>query len=244
MTHVVVGYPNLGMTVSLVKTMVEAGADFIELQIPFSDPIADGPTIMTACEKALAQGLKVSDSFKVASVLTKKVSVPLLFMAYYNTVFKYGVSKFCRDAKRAGVSGLIVPDMPFEEEGRERLAAHSKKNGLHFIRVVAPASTESRLRKNALVAGGFVYCSARQGITGARNKLAPELVGYLKKVRTFFNVPLAVGFGISKSEHLKKLFPHADIAVVGSAIIDVIRKSTPDLVLENVRRFIAALRGA
>lgn len=244
MTHVVVGYPNLDMTVSLVKTMAEAGADMVELQIPFSDPIADGPTIMKACEKVLAQGVKVKDAFVVAKKLSRVVDIPLLFMAYYNTVFKYGVSKFCKDAGSVGISGLIVPDIPLEEEDCERLAAHSKKNGLHLIRVVSPASTESRLRKNAIVAEGFVYCSARQGITGARKTLAPELVGYLKKARTFFNVPLAVGFGISKPEHLKKLVSHVDIAVVGSAIIDAIQKSASKSVLENVRRFMVALRGA
>src|SRR5882672_6789883 len=119
MTHVVIGYPSLKETVSLVKVMAEAGVDFVELQIPFSDPLADGATIMKACEASLANGTKVTDAFAVMQELSSLVMMPLLFMAYYNTVFAYGIEKFCRDAKKAGASGLIVPDMPIDEEEYE-----------------------------------------------------------------------------------------------------------------------------
>jgi len=242
MTHVVVGYPNLKKTVELVKVMSESGADFVELQIPFSDPLADGPTITVACEKSLAQGTRVSDAFTVARKLSGEVTTPLLFMAYYNTVFKYGVSKFCKNAARSGISGLIIPDMSLEEEKREHLSRYAKENGLYLIRVVAPVSTEARLRKNARVAGGFVYCSARQGTTGVRKELSSGLSDYIRTVRRFFDVPLAVGFGISKREQVEQISRHADIAVVGSAIIDVINKSTPELAAENVRRLTRSLR--
>lgn len=242
MTHVVVGYPSLLETLKIARVMAEAGADFIELQIPFSDPMADGPTIMKACEASLAGGTRVQDAFAVAMALCKKISAPLLLMAYYNTVFKYGVRRFCRDARRAGISGLIVPDMSLEEEVREHFSAHAKKNNLLVIRVVAPASTEARLRKNSAVAEGFVYCSARQGITGAKRELAPDLADYLKTVRRIFAVPVAVGFGISKPEHVKKLSRYADIAVVGSAIIDIINRSNPRTLVSNVRRFVIALK--
>lgn len=220
MTHVVVGYPFLEETEKLVKTMEKAGVDMVELQIPFSDPLADGPTIMRACEEALANGTKVSDAFTLMKKLSQEVAIPLLFMAYYNTVFSYGVEKFCRDAKEAGCQGLIVPDVPIEEEENEHFIALCKKFNLANIRVVSPSSTSERLKKNAKVATGFVYCMARQGITGARKELNPELVSYLKTVRKFFSIPIAVGFGISKKEHIQALKNHADIAVVGSALID------------------------
>lgn len=127
MTHVVVGYPNLEETVSIVKTMATAGVDFVELQIPFSDPLADGPTIMRACEAALANGTKVKDAFAIMKELSQQVSIPLLFMSYYNIVFRYGVEKFCRDAKKAGASGLIVPDMPIDEESYEHFYRSAQK---------------------------------------------------------------------------------------------------------------------
>lgn len=242
MTHVVGGYPSLEKTISLVKVMERAGVDFVELQIPFSDPLADGPTIMRACEKALADGVKVKDAFNIVQELTKEVSIPLLFMAYFNTVFKYGTEKFCRDAKQAGTSGLIVPDMPIEEEQCEHFMGYCGKYGLRHIRVVSPASTNERLMKNAKVANGFIYFTTRQGITGAKETLDPNIIANLKKVRKYFSVPIAVGFGISKKEHLRALRPYIDIVVVGSAIIDIVNKSNANNLEENVASFIRAIK--
>lgn len=232
MTHVVIGYPSLKETVKIVKTMVESGVDLVELQIPFSDPLADGPTIMRACEKSLANGTKVKDAFMVMKSLSSRVSIPLLFMSYYNIVFKYGVEKFCRDAKIAGAYGLIVPDMPIDEEKEEHFYFYCKKYHLYNIQVLSPASTEDRLKKNAKVASGFVYFTARQGTTGAKNDLDPKLSSYLRKMRRFFKIPIAVGFGISKKNHIDMLSKYADIAVIGSALIDVI----------NVKQFINSLQ--
>lgn len=224
MTHVVVGYPTLAKTVSIIKAMEKAGADLVELQIPFSDPLADGPTIMKACEEALLNGTKVKDAFDVVKELSKKITIPMLFMAYYNTVFHYGVDKFCKDARGAGIAGLIVPDMPIEEEENEGFYAACEKNNLYAIHVISPATTDERLRKNAAVAKGFIYCTARQGITGSRDTLDSNLAAYLKKVRKHFSIPLAVGFGISKRAHVEALRNSVDIAVVGSALIDIINK--------------------
>src|SRR5579872_5845005 len=168
MTHVVVGYPSLKETIALVKLMEKCGVDIVELQIPFSDPLADGPTIMHACEKALENGTKVKDAFMVVKNLNSHVKIPLLFMCYYNTVFQYGIEKFCKDAQGVGISGLIVPDMPLDEEKEEHFYAYAKKYGLHTIQVVSPASTNSRLKKIPQIANGFVYCTAHQGITGAK----------------------------------------------------------------------------
>lgn len=240
MTHVVVGYPSLDATIALVKIMEKAGVDFVELQIPFSDPLADGPTIMKACETALANGVKVKDAFLLARKLSKEVSIPLLFMAYYNTVFKYGTEKFCRAAKEAGITGLIVPDMAIEEERCEHFLQFCKKYEMNNIQVVSPSSTDERLEKNAKVANGFVYVTARQGITGAKAELDTDITAFLKKVRQHFTIPIAVGFGISKKEHLQALRGNADIVIVGSAIIDVINKSKESEIEKNVGSFIKA----
>lgn len=241
MTHVVIGYPTLNDTIKLIKIMVENGVDFVELQIPFSDPLADGPTIMRACEKSLKNGTRVADAFKVMKELSSQVPIPLLFMAYYNNVFKYGVEKFCRDAEAVGTSGLIVPDMALDEEKEEHFLANCKKYNLSNIQVISPASTNGRLKKNAVVANGFVYCTARQGITGAEEQLSPDLTSYLKKAKKIFPIPIAVGFGISKKEHIKMLTPHADIAVIGSAFIDIINKSDKEDMEKNIEQFIKNL---
>jgi tryptophan synthase alpha subunit len=242
MTQIVVGYHSLAKTFDIVKIMEKNGADFVELQIPFSDPLADGPTIMKACEQALMNGTKVKDAFDVVGILSGEVTIPLLFMAYLNTVYKYGIEKFCKDASVAGISGLIVPDMPIEEEQCEHFNKYCKKYNLKNIKVLSPASTDERLKKNSHVANGFVYFTARQGITGAKDKLDPKIQSYLKKIKKYFSVPIAVGFGISKREHMRVLKDNADIAVVGSAIIDVINKSRNSEVEQRVGDFIDSLK--
>ncbi len=241
MTHVVVGFPSIEETVSIVKTMAENGADFIELQIPFSDPLADGPTIMKACEASLANGTKVKDAFKVMKQLSFQSETPLLFMAYYNTIFRYGVEKFCFDAQMAGAAGLIVPDMPLDEEAHEHFYEYCEKYNLYHIQVISPASTDNRLQRNAQAASGFVYVTSRQGTTGAKDTLDPALVTYLQKLRTYIKLPLAVGFGISKREHIDMLRGHADIAVVGSAIIDIIKSTAKGKREEAVKTYISQL---
>lgn len=241
MTHVVVGYPSIDKTKILVKAMVEVGADFIELQMPFSDPLADGSTIMNACEVALEKGAKVKDAFKIASHLYKQIKVPLLFMAYYNTVFKYGTKKFCQDAKKIGISGLIVPDIPLEEEHQEHFIKYCQEAGLKNIRVISPASTIDRLKKNAEVASGFVYCTARQGITGIQKELDPEIKKYLKQVKRYFKIPVAVGFGIGNKERVNLIRGYSDIVIVGSAIIDVINKSSTNNLISDVKEFVRSL---
>lgn len=242
MTHLVVGYPSIGLTESLVKVMEDAGADFVELQIPFSDPLADGPTIMRACEKALENGIKVKDAFDLAGRLTKYIKIPILFMAYYNTVFKYGTKKFCQDAKKAGISGLIIPDIPLEEEYEEHFIKYCKEAGLKDIRVISPASTDGRLKKNAQVADGFVYCTARQGITGSQKELDPQVSLFLKSVKKYFKIPIAVGFGISNRERIEMIKPFADIAIMGSAIIDIINNSRENETEGNIKFFLDSLR--
>jgi tryptophan synthase alpha chain len=242
MTHVVIGYPTLEDIIPLVKAMVIAGADIVELQIPFSDPLADGSTIMKACEESLLQGTKVADAFDIARKLSGSISIPFLFMCYYNTMFKYGIEKFIRDAKSAGITGLIVPDIPLDEEKYEHFIKFCRKFNIHGIRVISPATTLERLEKNAKVASGFVYFTSRQGSTGASSKLDPGISSKLEKVKKIIKIPIAIGFGISKKEHIKSLQNHADIAVVGSAIIDVINKSDKKTMLNSVSNFIRYLK--
>ncbi|OGE31113.1 tryptophan synthase subunit alpha [Candidatus Daviesbacteria bacterium RIFCSPHIGHO2_01_FULL_44_29] len=241
MTHVIVGYPSIPQTLEIVQEMERAGVDFVELQIPFSDPLADGPTIMKACEVALENGTKVKDAFLVAKKLSQQVSIPLLFMGYFNTVFKYGLKKFCADAKASGVSGLIIPDAPLEEADGQDLERQCLRNDLCLIRLLAPSSTKERMQLNAKKAKGFLYCTARQGITGAMNKLDPQVADYLKTVKKNVKVPLAVGFGISSKERVEMIRPYCQIAVVGSAIVDLITSSPKDEVLANIHQFIQGL---
>lgn len=241
MTHVVVGYPTLKATAELVSLMDKVGIDFIELQIPFSDPLADGPTIMKACEESLRSGIKVQHAFALAKKLSSKVSAPLLSMAYYNTVFKYGVEKFCQDAKQAGISGLIVPDLPIEENENEKFFEACEKNDLIHIQVISPASNTERLLKNKKVAKGFVYATARQGITDAKKGLDPKIAGYLKEVKSVFDIPLAVGFGISSRVRVDMIKDYADVAVVGSAVLDIMYANPKDY-LNRVEKFLGELK--
>ncbi|MDE2026139.1 MAG: tryptophan synthase subunit alpha [Patescibacteria group bacterium] len=234
MTHVVVGYPTLTDTVRLINIMARY-ASYIELQIPFSDPLADGPTIMQACEASLKNGTTVADAFAIARQLTKEISVPLLFMCYYNSLLRYGVQKFVTDAKKAGVAGLIVPDMPLEEETYEHFYAYCKQYDMPVIFVVSPVTSDKRLQQLATHAKFFVYATARQGITGARKELDSQTVAFLARVKKFFSIPVAVGFGISTKDHVRALRGKAEIAVVGSALIDRIKRR------EEVEDFLSGL---
>ena len=150
MAHIVCGYPNLGESRKLIRTMAKCGVDFIELQIPFSDPMADGPTIMQANQTALENGVKVKDCFQIMKEMSREVEIPLIFMGYFNTVFNFGVEKFCKDARKAGCSGLIFPDIPLEEEDSEHFIKYAKENNLILIRVLSPASTTERIKKNSM----------------------------------------------------------------------------------------------
>ena len=255
MTHVVLGFPNLKQSVDLVKSMVDKGAAIVELQIPFSDPIADGPTIMGACEDALAAGVRPSDCVKAIEKLRRRVDVPLLVMSYYNPIFRYGrgnnkrgdgLAAFCRDAAQAGADGLIIPDIPPDEPG-EGYWSIPQKFDLTPIPLVSPVTSAERLSRirplfNAVV-GGFVYCISTTGTTGARKALPIDLSAYLARVRRTLKQPLAVGFGISTSEQIRMLRGKAEIAVVGSATIDILRKTAPGGQIKQVGRFIESLGG-
>jgi tryptophan synthase alpha subunit len=230
-------------SIRIVRAMADAGVALIELQIPFSDPMADGPTIMAANEAALETGVCVADCFRAAESLARVTSVPLLFMSYFNILFRYpgGVKSFCKSAAEAGVDGLIVPDIP-PEETADAYWVEAPKQGVLPIPVVAPTSGLDRLKKvRAVAREGFVYCVSTTGTTGARRELPASLPSYLKKVRTTFKLPIALGFGISSRSQVEQLKGVADIAIVGSAMIDAINKGPANSRVSRAARFSKSL---
>jgi len=219
MTHIVAGYPTLAESEKIAHAMIEGGVNFLEIQIPFSDPVADGPTILQANQKALENGVTPDDCFALMQKLTAKTDTPILFMTYYNIVFAHGVERFCKRAKAAGCWGLIVPDMPIDEERHEHYLKTCKKHGLHAIQVISPITPERRLKRLGKVASGFVYCVSHFGTTGSKTIFDAKLESYLKKVKKHIKVPIALGFGISTPTEVKRSQKKADIAVVGSHLI-------------------------
>lgn len=238
MTHIVAGYPTMRECERLANIMSKY-VDFIEIQIPFSDPVADGPTIMAANEEALKSGVRVEDCFRLMRRLAEISARPkFLFMSYYNILHHYDVEKFCKRAKKCGCYGLIVPDIPIDEEKNEGYLKACKKYKLMPIQVISPLTPEERIKKIASKARGFVYCVARYGTTGQSMRLNSGLSAYLGKVKKNIKLPLAVGFGISKKEHVKKVWKYADIAVIGSKIIDILKNGDAKM----VEKFLAGLR--
>jgi tryptophan synthase alpha chain len=219
MTHIVIGYPDLKASSDLVRAMVESGVDLMELQIPFSEPIADGPVIESANQRALAGGITVARCLEFSRAAAAAHPIPFLFMSYYNILFKYGVERFAAAAEEAGLAGAIVPDLP-PEEGTEYLSA-MRARGLAPVMLYAPSTPEARMREIAAAGGGFVYCVARKGVTGLDTAFGAELAGYLKRARRATDLPLAVGFGIKEKKDVDFLRGKADIAVIGSEMIRV-----------------------
>ena len=229
MTHIVVGYPSLSESETIAKAMIKQGVDYLELQIPFSDPVADGPTIMMANQKSLANNTTPVDCFAQMQALANYrdelgSSTKLLFMTYYNIVFNYGIHEFCKKATELGVYGLIVPDMPVSCEQHENFFAACKQYNLQPIQIVSPLSTAERLKAIGDTASGFVYCVARTGTTGIKTEITVELQNYLEKAREYIKVPLALGFGISTVEDVKAASEFADIVVIGSHFIKLYDK--------------------
>ena len=222
MTHVVAGYPNISESRKLINIMADEGADFIEIQIPFSDPMGDGTAIRVANTKALKNKFRVNDAFSLVQNLRQNdnINTPLLFMTYFNIVYKYGVKEFCEDTKKVGIDGLIIPDYPPEAEIFDRLQKYAKENNLHLIPFLSLDSTQTKIDQTNKDTQSFVYCFARRGITGAHAQVLKELDIFLQNLRQKIKHPVGVGFGISQPEHILKLKNKADIAIVGSALID------------------------
>ncbi len=237
--YVTVGYPTIAATLEVVPLLASSGCDIVELGIPFSDPLADGATIQQASFCALENGVTPRICLEIAEQLKQKVDIPLLFMSYFNPVLSYGIKEFPRACGKAGLSGLIIPDLP-PEEGDE-LEAATRKLGLDLIYLLAPTSTEERIRLVAKRSGGFIYLVSLTGVTGARDSLPRDLEGFVARVRGVTATPLCVGFGISTPEQARRVGGIADGVIVGSRILQLMEA---DSSLKSVGNFITGLRGA
>jgi tryptophan synthase alpha chain len=217
MTHIVVGYPTFDDAFQMIETMVKAGVDLMELQIPFSEPIADGPVILHANQKALSKGATVQKCMEFAEKAAAAFEIPFLFMSYYNILFKYGVQRFAGAMAEIGLKGAIVPDLP-PEEGREYLGA-MEKHHLSPIFIFSPTTSDDRMKYLDSFGKGFIYCVARKGVTGVETDFSGQLEQYLSRCRTATGLPLALGFGVKDSNDIDFLKGKADIAVIGSETI-------------------------
>lgn len=243
--YVTAGDPALGSTVDAVAALADAGADIIEIGIPYSDPLADGPTIQRSGQRALAAGTTVAGVLDmVAAARARGVRVPVVLLAYYNCVFRKGEEAFAAAAEAAGANGLIVPDLPPEEAAPLRGAARAA--GLDLVPLAAPTSTDARLALIGQVASGFIYCVSVTGVTGARERLPETVPAFLARVRAFAGeTPVAVGFGIAGAEQARRVGRVADGVIVGSALIDVMeRAGSPGAAAAAGARFVAELRRA
>jgi len=220
--YVTVGYPTVEATLEVVPLLADSGCDIVELGIPFSDPLADGVTIQKASFHALQNGVTPQLCFEIARKLSRKVNIPLVFMTYFNPVFSYGLEAFCAAGAESGISGLIIPDLP-PEEGSE-LEAISRRQGLDLIYLLAPTSTEERIRLVAERSRGFIYLVSVTGVTGVRQRLSGDLEAFVARVKKAAAQPLCVGFGISTPEQARQVARVADGIIVGSRIIQLMGK--------------------
>lgn len=241
--YITAGDPSLDASEKIVLAAARAGADAIEVGVPFSDPVADGPTIQRASERALRSGTTLAGVIELVRRLRARTDVPLVLFGYYNPFLQMGLERFAEAAAAAGADGVLVTDMTAEESGEYRTAMRAR--GLDTIFLAAPTSTDARLERIAQCSSGFLYLVSRMGVTGAREVLPEELPALARRVRRFTRLPLAVGFGISLPEHVSVLGGIADAAVVGSALVAEIEKAaTPDAAAEAVAERIGVLKRA
>jgi len=236
MTHLVIGYPDLERSFRIIEKMVAAGVDLMELQIPFSEPIADGPVILHANQKSLAGGTTVRHCLEFARKAASAFDIPFLFMSYYNILYRYGVAPFTQAMSDYGLQGAIVPDLPPEEgtEYLDAMAAHK----LDPILIFSPATPNERMQYLASHGQGFVYCVARKGVTGDKTAFSNELDRYLGRCREATRLPLALGFGVKSKADIDFLKGRADIAVIGTQTIRLV----DEVGVEGVTGFIEGLR--
>jgi tryptophan synthase alpha chain len=243
--YITAGDPSPEQTAEIADALIRGGVDILELGLPFSDPIADGPTIQNASLRALKAGTTPIRVVEISKEIKAKHDIPVVIMTYYNPVFKFGVDKFLAAAKEAGVDGFIVPDLPVEEAAEYRKAAKAAK--LNTIFLASPATSKERLAKIVDASSGFLYLVSRFGVTGAQSAVADTTVELIQKVQPFTSskVPLAVGFGISTPEHVKRVIAAgADAAIVGSAFINIITKQQTKLVLSELEETASKLKAA
>ena len=236
------GDPDLETTEKIVYAMDQAGCDLIELGIPFSDPTAEGPVIQEANVRALSNGVTTDKVFEMVNRIRKNTDIPMVFMTYANVVYSYGIEKFCQKMVEGNMSGMILPDVPFEE--KEEFDTVCKEYGLDLISMIAPTS-HHRIQTIAKEANGFIYCVSSLGVTGVRSKITTDIGAMVDLVREVTDIPVAVGFGISTPEQAKKMASQSDGAIVGSAIIKIIEKhgkDAPQYVEAYVKEMVDAIK--
>jgi tryptophan synthase alpha chain len=242
-TYVTAGDPDLATSAEIIRTLDHAGADVIEVGVPFSDPLADGPVIQRATERALAAGGNLRESLALIERLRSTLAAPVVVFSYANPILRMGVETFARRAAAAGVDGVLALDLPIEEaaEFRETLASH----GLDTIFLLSPTTTDPRIRTAAALGRGFLYGISRLGVTGARDRVAGGAEALVRRIRAHTTLPVALGFGISRPEHVAEVGRYADAAVVGSALVSLIAEArgTPALV-ERVEEYVRSLKDA
>ncbi len=239
--YLTAGDPDLPTTRAIALAAIDAGADVIELGVPFSDPLADGPVIQRASERAVARGTRLADVLELAALLrAERPDAGLVIFSYFNPVLRYGLERFCAAAEKAGVDGVLITDMIVEEadEYLRLLGQHH----LAPIFLAAPTSPDERLRRIAAVSRGFVYAISRTGITGAQKALASDAKQLVDRLKKFTDLPVAVGFGVSSADHVAAIGEFADAAVVGSALVALIEASEPAEAPSSIARFIKGLR--
>lgn len=241
--YLTAGDPDLAVTERLVSLAAAAGADIIELGIPFSDPVADGPIIQAASQRALASGTTIERVLKMVARCRQQTDVPLVLMSYYNPILSYGLSRFAADGSAAGVDGVIVPDLPVEEQ-RPLAEAFASYPGLALIPLVAPTSTGERIAKIAEVAQGFIYCVSLTGVTGVRDQLNTEIGDFIKRIRDLTPKPVAVGFGVSNPDQAKFMARFGDGVIIGSAVVRLLAQYADKQDLLPVLDFIRSIKGA
>lgn len=239
-TYITAGDPDIETTAKLILKMENAGADAVEVGIPYSDPLADGPVIQRASARALKNGVKIMDIMKMVGAVRQIARIPLLYLVYYNSVFKYGMERFIKEACDFGIDGIIIPDLPLEERGE--VFELTRQYGIHLIPLVAPTSRE-RIKRIVENAGGFVYCVSTTGVTGEREQIDTDIKAYMEEVSRYTSMPRAVGFGISSPDMVLGIKDYCDGVIIGSAVVSIVEKGlSKEEMFENVSRFIKGIK--
>lgn len=234
-TYLTAGFPSPEKSIALMEKVQDWGTDLLEIGVPFSDPVADGPVIQQSSQTALNYGITLKWTFKKCSYLATKLSIPYLIMTYYNPIYQYGLKKFAEDCYQAGVSGVIVPDLSLEESAPLRQVLQDKK--VDLIQFVSPFTPERRMEKIVKVSSGFIYVVSVAGVTGERKEFDPLLRKCLEKLRSLTSLPLAVGFGVSSPEQIKLLRNYVDAVIIGSYFIRRLADGKINSLKETMRLF-------
>ncbi|SMC25072.1 tryptophan synthase, alpha chain [Clostridium acidisoli DSM 12555] len=239
-SFITAGDPDFKITEELVYGMEEAGADIIELGIPYSDPIADGVTIQKSSARALKNGTTISKIMQCVKNIRVNTEIPLVYLVYYNSVFKYGINRFIEECKKVGIDGIIIPDLPIEE--RKEILNIADKFEIALIPLIAPTSKE-RIEKIVTNASGFIYCVSTNGVTGTRSEIDTDIKAYMDTVSKFTDIPKAIGFGISSAKMAKELKEYCDGIIIGSAIVKKVDETEDtEEMLKNVKGFVSEVK--